>query len=117
MASWKELVNLLVAFILSGFVSTIVVQWVKNCRWGDAAKVVVALGVSALVGLAQVWVSGGLLELMNRWGELTAADIIAVFGATFAGASFFYKTKFADTSFMKKLESAIWGCPPATLKE
>ena len=117
MADWKELVNLLVAFILSGFISTIVVQWVKSCRWPDWGKVVVAIGVSALVGLAQVWVSGGLLDLMGRWGTLSAADILSVIGATFAGASLFYKTRFGDTVWMKKLEAAIWGCPVPTWRE
>lgn len=117
MAHWKELVNLLVAFVLSGFVSAIIVQWVKSCRWPDWSKVVVAICVSAAVGLAQVWVSGGLLDLMNRWGTLSAADIISVMGAVFAGASLFYKTRFGDTAFMKRLEKAIWGCPEAPLKE
>ena len=107
-----EWVSLLVAVVLSGFFTTVVVQFLKNCRWPDGVKVVLTIVVASVIGVAQLWVTGDLLGFFDRWGSLTAADFVAIFGSVLAGSLLWYNTWLRDAPWMKKLLTAIWGCPP-----
>ena len=107
--STNEILNLIAVFILSGFVSMVIVNILKGARWPDWLKMTLTLVVCALVGTAQAWVSGDILGLIEGWGALTAWDIILVAGVAFAGATAFYQVHFKRSPWMAKLESLIWG--------
>ena len=110
--STVEVINLVAVFILSGFVSMIVVNVLKAAAWAGWVKMIFTLIVCGLVGTGQAWVSGDILGLVENWGAVTAQEILMVGGVAFAGATAFYQLHFRHSAWMLKLEALIWG--PAT---
>lgn len=102
--TWEEIVTLLAMLIVAGPLASMLIQWIKRSGWSDGWKAALAWAVSFAVGLGGAWLAGDVLGLVAKWGELTAADVMAFGGAVWTGASaFFYlyfqpKQRAADTS-------------------
>jgi len=92
--STTEIVSLVAMLLVSGGVASLLVQAIKRAGWGSRAKFVLSIALSAAVGLATVWLAGDVAGLIGAWGELTAADVFAVMGATYAAATGFYELWF-----------------------
>lgn len=100
---WTELVNLVAALLLSGWVAAFIVQAIKRVRWRSWVKLALAIIVSGLVGIATAWVSGDLIGITAKWGNLTAADVLA-FGAVVYGVSAaWYKFYFKGETWAENL--------------
>lgn len=104
--SGYELINLIVAIIIAAPVSIVIAQAIKRIGWPGGVKAVLALVVCGAVGVAQTWISGDLLGLINGWGDLTSAGVIAWTLAVYAAATIEYKVYFASQPWMGKL--AVW---------
>lgn len=98
-----QIANLLVALILWAPISVVITQTIKRSGWGKATQTVCAFLVAVLVAVAGTWVSGDLLGLMDSWGELTSAQVIAYAGVVFASASVWYQAYFGRLDWMAKL--------------
>lgn len=107
--NWIEIVNLVAALLL-GFILVPLIQWLKGCDWPAAAKQLLAVVICGLVGVAQVWVAGDILGLLPRFGEITAAEIVAIITTVYSGAQIFYHTYWKATATATKLEQALWSC-------
>jgi uncharacterized membrane protein len=108
MNSWQEWVTLVAMFFVAGPVTMLIVQLLKNVQWSAGVKIVLAVVVSVLVGLAGTWISGTATGVVESWGDLTAVEVAGLAGAAFAGATLYYKTWFAGTSWGKKLADTLW---------
>ncbi len=92
--SIAEIVSLVALLLVSGGASSVLVQLVKRAEWGSRAKFILAIVLSGAVGLATTWLAGDVAGLIGAWGELTAAHVFAVMGATYAAATGFYELWF-----------------------
>ena len=88
--STTEILTLAAMLLLSGGLSSWLVQRIKRAQWSARRKYLLALGLSAAVGLATAWLAGDVLGLVGSWGELTAAQVLAFLGGVYATASGFY---------------------------
>lgn len=89
--SWQEVVTLVAMLLVAGPLASFIIQQIKRRAWTDATKALLAWAVSIAVGLAGAWLAGDILGLIGKWGELTAADLIAAGTVVWTGATgFFY---------------------------
>lgn len=100
---WTEIVNLVAALLLSGWVAAFVVQLIKRANWKSWVKLVLAIVVSGLVGIATAWVSGDVIGLTAKWGSLTAADVLAFGAIVFTAASTWYRFYFSGQNWAENL--------------
>lgn len=85
-----ETVTLIATLLVSGGLASWLVERVKRVRWSPRTKYLLALGLSAAVGLAGAWLAGDMLGLVASWGHLTASQVLAFLGGVYATASGFY---------------------------
>ena len=100
---WTEIVNLAAALLLSGWVAAFVVQLIKRANWKSWVKLVLAIVISALVGIATAWVSGDVIGITAKWGNLTAADVLAFGAIVFTAAQVWYHKLFGDQEWAQNL--------------
>ncbi|MDD5708842.1 MAG: hypothetical protein PHR35_23245 [Kiritimatiellae bacterium] len=91
--STLEIISLVAIILISGGFSSVVVELIKRAKalpkW--AVLCLVAF-VSALVGLAAMWATGAGLDLVSKWGDLTAQDVWLYLSGVYASALAFYET-------------------------
>lgn len=88
--SLTEAITLVAMTLVAGGVSSRLVELIKGAHWSARAKWLLAVGLSAGVGLATAWLAGDVLGLLSAWGSLTAAQVFAFIGAVYATANGFY---------------------------
>ena len=88
--STTEIVTLAAMLLLSGGLSSWLVQLLKRAHWSARRKYLLALALSAAVGLATAWLAGDVLGLVGSWGQLNAAQVLAFLGGVYAASSGFY---------------------------
>ena len=88
--SITEAISLAAMILLAGGVSSRLVEWVKGAHWSPRAKWLLAVALSAAVGLATAWLAGDVLGLVSAWGSMSAAQVFAFIGAVYATANGFY---------------------------
>ena len=91
-----EMITLAAMLLASGGVASFLVQKLKRAAWSSRTKYVLALALSAAVGLATSWLAGDVLGLIAAWGDLTAAQVFAFLGAVYATATGFYELWFKN---------------------
>ncbi|MCL5942185.1 MAG: hypothetical protein M1325_01435 [Actinobacteria bacterium] len=84
--SWEELATLIALGLGSGVGLSFVIQWIKRASWSDATKELLAWVVCGVGAVAATWVTGDLLGLIQSWGSLSAAQIVAYLAVIRAGA-------------------------------
>jgi hypothetical protein len=97
-----EVVTLLATLLVSGGIASWLVERLKRAHWSPRAKYLLALGLSAAVGLATAWLAGDVLGLVGSWGELTASQVLAFLGGVYAAASGFYAVWFKPRAAARK---------------
>jgi len=88
--SLTEVITLVAMILVAGGVSSRLVEWIKGVHWSARAKWLLAVALSATIGLATAWIAGDVLGLLSSWGSLTAAQVFALIGAVYATANGFY---------------------------
>ena len=88
--SLTEAITLVAMTLVAGGVSSRLVEGIKRAHWSARAKWLLAVVLSAAVGLATAWLAGDVLGLLSAWGSLTAAQVFACIGAVYTTASGFY---------------------------
>lgn len=106
MKDWMQLLTIVAVVITGGWFATVITQILKRPTWPSGLKLVLAIVVSALVGVATVWLAGGLTDFIHSWGHLTAAQVFAVAALVYAAAATWYHRYFAATAWMQAL--AYW---------
>jgi hypothetical protein len=103
MTNWQEWANLIFALVVAGPVTALLTQLIVRANWKSRIRWAVAIALSVLVGIAQVWLVGDVLNLIDHWGSLTANDVIPVVVATYIGATGFYNRMFKDSEIATKI--------------
>lgn len=85
-----EIVSLVAMVLVGGGLASYAVQLVKRASWSSRVKWLLSVALSAVFGLATVWLAGDVLGLIDAWGELTADQVFAVVAAVYAASSGFY---------------------------
>ena len=88
--SLTEAISLTAMILVAGGVSSRLVELIKGALWSARAKWVLAVALSAVVGLATAWLAGDVLGLLSAWGSLAAAEVFSFIGAVYATANGFY---------------------------
>ena len=104
--AWNEVINLIAAIVIAAPVSIVIAQLLKQSHWPDGANAALAGIVCVVVGIAQTWISGDLIGLIDKWGSLTANDVILWCAPVWAAAQVEYHAFFAEFPFMEKL--GLW---------
>ena len=94
MKDWMEAITLVATLVTAGWASAYIAQAIKRPAWPSWVKLVLAMVVAALIGLATAWLSGDVLGITAKWGSLTAADVLAFAAVVFTAASIWYKATF-----------------------
>lgn len=98
---------LLVALVLTaGWFGAFITQAIKRPNWPSSVKLVLALIVSALVGIATAYIAGDVFGLIAQWGQLTAADVLAFAAIVYTAAATWYRYYFKDVDWAQTL--AAW---------
>jgi len=100
---WTEIVNLVALLLLSGWVATYIAQAIKRPAWPSGVKLSLAIIISGLVGLAAAWVSGDMIGITAKWGQLTAADVLAFGAVVFAVSAAWFKLYFKGEAWADNL--------------
>ena len=100
--SVTEALTLLAMLLVSGGIASWLVERLKRAHWSARTKYLLALGLSAVVGLATAWLAGDVLGLIGAWGELTASQVLAFLGGVYAAASGFYALWFKPRAAARK---------------
>jgi membrane glycosyltransferase len=91
--STLQIIGLVATILASGGFSSVVVELLKrNKQLPKQAVLALVAVVSALVGLAVMWATGSTLDLVNRWGDLTAQDVWLYLGGVYTAALACYET-------------------------
>ena len=87
-----QIVTLLATLITAGWFAAFVVQLLKREKWPSWVKLVLALVVSALVGLATAWLSGDVTRFVTLYkaGTLTSNEVITFAVLVFTAAQIWY---------------------------
>ena len=104
-----QIITLLATIIGAGWFAAVIVQLLKREQWPSWVKLVIALVVSALVGLAAAWLSGDVTRFVTLWkaGSLTSDQVIAFAVLVFTAAQVWYHKFFADQAWAQSLGK--WG--------
>jgi len=98
-----ELINLIAALLIGGFLTFLATQLVKQASWPGSAKLVLSLVMASLFGLATAWVNGGVWTIIHAWGALTGQEVLDFGTLIWTSATVWYKVVFRDTDWLKQL--------------
>jgi hypothetical protein len=100
-----QLVTLAATVIASGWVAAFLVQLLKREAWPSWVKLVLALVVSALVGLGAAWLSGDVTRFVTLWksGAVTSDQVIAFAVLVFTSAQVWFHKFFSDQTWAQTL--------------
>ncbi len=104
--AWTEIVGLIAMVIASGGFASLLTELLGRPGWSPRLKWLTSVACAALFGLATMWLSGDVIGLTDKWGNLTAADVAAFLSATYAAASTWYHALLRGTGVMNKLDAA-----------
>ena len=87
-----QIVTLLATVVTAGWFAAFLVQLLKREAWPSWLKLVLALVVSALVGLATAWLSGDVTKFITVFknGTLTSDQVISFAVLVFTSAQIWY---------------------------
>ena len=106
MASIIQWITVIAVVITGGWFATMFTQALKRPTWPSWTKLALAIIVSALVGLATVWLAGGLTTFIASWKHLTAAQVLAVGALVYASAATWFHKVYGSTDWFKAL--GVW---------
>lgn len=103
MANITQWLTVIAVVITGGWFATMATQLLKRPSWPSWAKLALAIGVSAVVGLASVWLAGGLTSFISSWGHLSAAQILAVCALIYTAAATWFHRVYGSTTWFAAL--------------
>ena len=101
-----DIISLIAMILLAGGVTSRLVEWIKRATWRPHFKWLLAVALSAALGLATAWLAGDVVGLANSWGSLTAPQAFAFMGGVYATAHGFYVLYFKPRAAAKGSTSA-----------
>jgi general stress protein CsbA len=107
--SLVQIITLLATIITAGWFAAFLVQLIKRAQWASWIKLVLAVVVSALVGLATAWLAGDVTNFVTIWkqGTITSNEVITFATLIFASAQIWYHKFFQDQQWALTL--GAWG--------
>ena len=90
-----QILTLIATVITAGWAAAFLTQLIKREQWPSWIKLVLAVVMAALVGLAAAWLSGDVTRFVTLWkaGTITADQVITLGVLIFTAAQIWY-TKF-----------------------
>ena len=88
--SLTEAITLVAMTLVAGGVSSRLVEGIKRAHWSARAKWLLAVVLSAAVGLATAWLARDVLGLPSAWASLPAPQVSALIGAVYTTARGFH---------------------------
>jgi hypothetical protein len=100
-----EYVNLLAVVLTAGWASAFLTQLIKRASWSSWVKLVLAIVVAGLVGLATAWITGDVSRFVTLWksGGVTSNEILVLGALVFTSAQVWYHKFFADQAWAQAL--------------
>ena len=100
-----EIITLIATLLTAGWASMYLTQLIKQASWPSGVKLILAVVIAGLVGIATAWLSGDVLGITAKWGHLTAADVLAFGGIVYASAATWFKVYYQGTKWMNSVEA------------
>lgn len=102
-----QIVTLLATVLTAGWFAAAIVQLLKREQWASWIKLVLALVVSALVGIATAWLSGDATRFVTLWraGGITSNEIITFAVLVFTSAQVWYHKFFGEQGWAQTLST------------
>lgn len=100
-----QVVTLLATVITAGWFAAAIVQLLKRSQWPSWVKLLLAVVVSALVGIATAWLSGDLTRFVTLWkdGGVTSNEMITFVVLVFTAAQVWYHKFFGEQGWAQTL--------------
>jgi len=98
-----EILTLVALLLTAGWVGTFIAQAIKRPAWPSSVKLLLALVVAGLVGIATAYLSGSVLGLTAKWGSLTATDVLAFGAIVYTASAVWYNHYFKGAVWAETL--------------
>ena len=87
-----QILTLIATVITAGWFAAFLTQLIKREAWSSWVKLVLAVVLAALVGLATAWLSGDVTRFVTLWkaGTITADQVITLGVLIFTAAQVWY---------------------------
>jgi len=87
-----QILTLIATVITAGWLAAFLTQLIKREAWSSWVKLVLAVVLAALVGLATAWLSGDVTRFVTLWkaGTITADQVITLGVLIFTAAQVWY---------------------------
>lgn len=87
-----QILTLIATVITAGWFAAFLTQLIKREAWSSWVKLVLAVVLAALVGLATAWLSGDVTRFVTLWkaGTITADQVITLGVLIFTTAQVWY---------------------------
>ena len=107
--TWIDLVTLVAMLLVSAGLMSAVFQWLKvRLKVSEQWRAIILYGMCLLVGLAQSWLAGDLLQIIDALnaGVASAGQVFALGSTTFALATAAYGVYVRPRALAKAAEAA-----------
>ena len=98
-----EILTIIASILVWAPVASIMAQLVRRAGWPPWANFVVVTFICYGAGIANSWIAGDLLGLIQSFGDLTAAQVITYGAAVHVFAVGYYLAYFKGLPFFGKL--------------
>jgi hypothetical protein len=98
-----EVLKLVALLLIAGWFGAFISQVIKRPAWPSSVKLLLALVVAAMVGIATAYLSGDVFGLTAKWGQLTADDVLAFAAVVYTAAATWYRFYFRGVDWAEKL--------------
>ena len=96
-----QIVTLIATVITAGWFAAFLTQLIKQRKWKSGVKMVLAVVIAALVGLATAWLSGDVTRFVTVWksGGVTAEQVLTLAALIYTAAQVWYHANFKQSAW------------------
>jgi hypothetical protein len=103
-----QLVTLAASVLTAGWVSAYLVQIIKRETWPSSVKLILALVMAAIVGVATAWLTGDLTRFVDLWNKgMTSEQVLSFAALVYASSATWYRFYFKDAEWAQNVGK--WG--------
>jgi hypothetical protein len=100
-----QIVTLLATVVTAGWFAAFLTQLIKRQQWRSGVKMILAVVIAGLVGLAAAWLSGDVTRFVTVWksGGVTAEQVLALATLIYTAAQVWYHANFQKSAWAQTI--------------
>jgi hypothetical protein len=105
MMQTTQIVIFVATILTGGWFAAVLVQFLKREQWASSVKLVLAIVVAGLVGLAAAYLTGSATHFITLWkaGQVTAGEVFTFGALIFASAQAWFHHYFGAQGWAQTL--------------